>query len=286
MNPTQDLFLPVPSDYMANEAAMWFFTIWAGGMAIVVLPCRLKKLRQGDSIPLYIWFGGLICSVSEPMLDHLGHLWWPWNLPGPAFDGYGLFVPWLIPPCYVFFIAMTGYWVYTKMLQGLKVRHVFIVFALAAGRDLVMEYPGLLLDVYRYYGDVPTKIGPFPWFWAWANGCAMMCVGFVIWLARPYLTGRRKPFALLIPIVGFMGSYGIVGTPYFMALNWPMAPVFQWLLAGWSLAMAILVVRVIAWVVTTKQPNTLSELGWQGAGPPPALAAADRDFRIRDLIKL
>lgn len=285
MNILGSLIQPVPADYLADETAMWFFTVWAGGMALVVLPFVIRKLCQGDSIPLYIWFGGFICSLAEPMLDHLGHLWWPHNLPGPAFSGYDLGVPWLIPPCYVFFVAMTGYWVYTKMLTGLRVKHVFIVFALAAGRDMLLEYPGLALDVYKYYGDVPTKIGPFPWFWAWTNGAAMMGVGFTLWLAAPFLKGRKKPFALLIPITGFMAVYGVVGTPYFMALNWEFPVGVQWLLAGWSLFMAILIVRVMAFVVTTRQSNTLSELGWEGRGGVPP-EEPQKEISIRELIKL
>jgi len=284
MNPLGSLIQPVPSDYMANETAMWFFTVWAGGMAIVVLPFVIKKLRQGDTIPMYIWFGGFICSLCEPMLDHLGHLWWPTNLPGPAFSGYDLAVPWLIPPCYVFFVAMTGYWVYTKMVAGLQVKHVFWVFGLAAGRDMILEYPGLSLDVYKYYGYVPTRIGPFPWFWAWTNGAAMMAVGFVIYLAAPYFKQNpgKRPFALLIPICGFMAAYGIVGTPYFMALNWPFPKGIQWLLAGWSLGMAVLLVRVMAHVVTTRQSSTLSEMGWEeGLPPEPA-----RNIGLKELIKL
>jgi hypothetical protein len=278
------LIQTVPPHYNADETAMWFFTIWAGGMAIVVLPYVIKRLRAGDSIPLYIWFGGFICSVCEPMLDHLGHLWWPHNLPGPAFSGYDLGVPLLIPPCYVFFIAMTGYWVYTKMDKGLQVKHVFWVFALAAARDMILEYPGLSLDVYKYYGYVPTRIGPFPWFWAWTNGAAMMTVGFVIYLAMPYLKKNpsKRPFALLIPITGFMAAYGIVGTPYFMALHWPFPKGVQWLLAAWSLAMAVLLVRVIAYVVTTRERTVISDLGWGEDGPPPP--APDR--KLVELIKL
>lgn len=282
MTPT--LIQDVPQDYMANTTAMWFFTVWAGGMAIVVLPYVLKKLRAGDTIPMYIWLGGLICSVCEPMLDHLGHLWWPSNLPGPAFSGFALGVPWLIPPCYVFFIAMTGYWVYTKMEKGLQVKHVFWVFLLAAGRDMLLEYPGLSLDVYKYYGYVPTRIGPFPWFWAWANGTAMMAVGFVIYQAAPYFRQRPKmrPCAMLIPLCGFMGAYGIVGTPYFMALNWPFSKGVQWLLAAWSLGLAILLVRVMAHLVTTRRPGPLGELsGPEADALPPA-----PERRLRELITL
>ena len=277
------LIQQVPPHYKANTTAMWFFTVWAGGMAIVVLPYVIKKLRAGDSIPMYVWFGGFICSLCEPMLDHLGHLWWPHNLPGPAFSGYDLNVPWLIPPCYVFFVAMTGYWVYTKMVSGLRVKHVFMVFALAAGRDMILEYPGLSLHVYKYYGHVPTRIGPFPWFWAWTNGAAMMMVGFLLYLAVPHLKGRLRPYALLIPICGFMTAYGIAGTPYFMALNWSFPRGIQWLLAAWSFCMAFLIVRVIAFVVTTRTPNTISQLGWGDDGPPPEPVA---DHSLLQLIKL
>jgi hypothetical protein len=114
---------PVPADYHAGSTGKWLFTIWAGGFALVVLPYAFYRLRKyRDSVPLLVWIGGFICSLGEPMLDHIGHLWWPQNLPGPVFKGYDLSVPLLIPPCYAFFVSGMGYVAYRQFLKGVTVR--------------------------------------------------------------------------------------------------------------------------------------------------------------------
>lgn len=252
MEMSPGVLLPVPETYQASEAVATFFTWYAGpGLCLILLPWvfwRLFKLK--DTVPLMMFIGGLVTSLQESALDTMGHLWWPTNLPGPAYIGYQLHVPFLIPPCYVFFIAMTGYWAYTRMKQGLTVKGVFIVWMLVASTDIIMEMPGTSTGAYIYYGDAPFKILGFPLAWGWINGTAMLTVGFLLWLIVPYVqTGWRRLLVILIPPAGFGGAYGIVSWPYFDALNFPM-PVYAtclWTLV--SLALCLVMVRFIAAVV-------------------------------------
>jgi hypothetical protein len=252
--------LPVPTDYYASAAAATYFTVWAGGFGLLVLPWIFKKLiKDKDSIPLLMWIGGLICSLLEPMLDHLGHLWWPSNLPGPAFSGFELPVPLLIPPCYVFFISMTGYFAYYKMSQGLSVARLFTVWTCIAMTDVVMEIPGTFTQAYQYYGDTPFKILGFPLVWGWLNGTSMFLVGFLLWLVAPYLKGRNKLLVALVPVTAMGAAYGIVAWPYFLALNWPMPVYATWLWTTLSLGLCLLVVRFTAAVVGVNSSTAVSQ---------------------------
>jgi hypothetical protein len=214
-----------------------------------------------------MWIGGLICSLLEPMLDHLGHLWWPTNLPGPAFVGYDLNVPLLIPPCYVFFIAMTGYFAYYKMKRGLSVAGLFTVWFCISMTDVIMEIPGTATQAYQYYGDAPFKILGFPLCWGWLNGTSMFMVGFLLWLVAPHLKGWNKALILLVPIVAMGGAYGMTAWPYFLALNWPMPVYAAWLWASFSLVLCLILVRFAAVVAAARssaassQPSPLEALG-------------------------
>ena len=154
--------LPVPDSYQAGDTGKWLFTIWAGGFALLTLPYCIYRITKGDQIAIYAWLGGFITSLGEPMLDHLGHLWWPTNLPGPAFSGFDLQIPLLIPPCYVFFTSMTGYFAYRMFRKGITVKQVFYVWLAIAATDLALEIPGTAADVYRYYGDQPLCDLPLP----------------------------------------------------------------------------------------------------------------------------
>ncbi|MBU0539768.1 MAG: hypothetical protein KKF24_02415 [Gammaproteobacteria bacterium] len=244
--------LPVPADYAANELVGNLFTVWAGGFGIAVIPWALYCFfKKGNDIPLLMIFGGLICSLIEPMLDHLGHLWYPTNLPGPAFVGYDLNVPYLIPPCYVFFISMTGYWAYTRMKAGLTVKGVFITWFLIAMTDVIMEMPGTATQAYIYYGDASFKVFGFPLAWGWLNGTSMLLVGFLLYLVEPYLRGWNRLFIIPVSVVAMGASYGMTAWPYFMSLNHDMPWIATRLLTLLSLALCLMIVRFTAAIVAS-----------------------------------
>lgn len=241
---------PVPADYFANEIVGWAFTIWAGGFGVAIFPWAIYRwIKRDDPLVFLMGLGGLVCSLMEPMLDSLGHLWYPTNLPGPAFIGFELNIPALIPPCYVFFIAMTGYWAYLKMKEGLTVKGMFVVWALIAATDIIMEMPGTALQAYIYYGDAPFKVLGFPLAWGWLNGTSMLMVGFLLYLLEPQLKGKNRLWIIMIPTTAMGATYGMVAWPYFMALNWDMPWIATRLLALLSLALCVMVVRFAAAVV-------------------------------------
>jgi hypothetical protein len=253
--------LPVPSDYKAGTVSMWLFTLWAGGFALLALPYVLYRLRRyGDTVLLFTWIGGFICSLGEPMLDHLGHLWWPTNLPGPAFSAYDLNVPLLIPPCYVAFVAMTGYFAYRMMNRGLSVRQVFYVWLAIASTDLALEFPGVLTNVYKYYGNEPFYLGNFPMHWGWLNGTGMLMVGFLLWALVPRLRGLQRGLVLLVPVTAFLGSYGMTSWPAFMSINANLSTFWMDVVDLGSLALCLLVVWGVAETVAKREPAVTGDL--------------------------
>lgn len=260
--------LPVPPDYQAGSTGKWLFTIWAGGFAFLMLPYCIYRLRKhGDSVALFAWLGGWIVWLGEPMLDTMGHLWWPTNLPGPALEAWDLSVPFLIPPCYVFFISMTGYFAYRMFLRGVTVKGFFLVWLAVASTDLALEIPGTAADVYRYYGDQPFDVFDFPMHWAWVNGTTMVSVGFVLWLLAPHLRGGKRALLLLAPSLGFLGAYGIVSWPAFLSINIDVSPLAMHVIDLGSLALCLLLLRGMAAVVATDAPRlTLGNLTVGGSG--------------------
>jgi hypothetical protein len=254
MEPVEGIWLPVPADLASPELVGILFTIWAGGFGIAVIPWAIYRYyKNKDDIPLLMIGGGFICSLIEPMLDNLGHLWYPTNLPGPAFTGFDLAIPYLIPPCYVFFIAMTGYWAYTRMKAGLDVKGLFIVWFLISMTDLILEMPGTAFGAYVYYGDASFKILGFPIAWGWLNGTSMLMVGVLLYVVEPILKGRNRLFILMVPVTAMSAAYGMVAWPYFMSLNWDGLPwIATRLLTFASLLLCLMVVRFSAIFVTTK----------------------------------
>jgi hypothetical protein len=248
---------PVPLSYQAGSTGKWLFTIWAGGFAFLVVPYALWRLTKfRDNVPILLWLGGFICSLGEPMLDHIGHLWWPLNLPGPVFKGYDLSVPLLIPPCYAFFVSGMGYVAYRYFQKGVTKRQVFYIWLAIASSDLALELPGVAANVYKYYGHEPFYVFNFPLHWGWLNGTGMLAVGFLTYLLAPRLKGRNRLLLLFVTVSAFLGSYGMTSWPAFLSINWKMSSAMMHIVDLGSLALCLLVVRGIAEVVAVKEPAT------------------------------
>ena len=255
--------LPVPDSFQAGETSMWLFTFWAGGFAILALPyCIYRQVKHGDPVAIYAWIGGWILSLGEPMLDILGHLWWPTNLPGPAFVAYDLHVPLLIPPCYVFFVCMTGYFAYRMFCRGITTKGVFLVWLAVSATDLALEFPGVLTDVYKYYGEQPFYIGNFPAHWAWMNGTGFMMVGLSLYVITPLLRENKLPmfFLILAPSAGWFASYGLVSWPAFLALNINASLAVKSLIDLGSLALCLIVIRCMAAYVSRQPPRAVDNV--------------------------
>jgi hypothetical protein len=243
--------LPVPPDYAAGSTSKWLFTIWAGGLALVVLPWIVWRLvKREDPVPLLVWIGGFICALGEPMLDTIGHLWWPKNLPGPAFKLYGLSVPALIPPCYTATVALAGYIFYRLLARGTTVRGVFLMWTVGLGIDLALELPGTSSHVYTYYGSQPFSVAHFPLHWPVLNSTGYLAVGFGLWLVVPRVQGWWRLLIALVPVTAFLGSYGMTGWPAFIALNGRMSHTMQDIVDLGTLVLCLLIVRGMAELVT------------------------------------
>lgn len=261
--PVQNGYQPVPAELASPELIGWLFTVWAGGFGIAVIPWALYRFRKHkDDIPLWMIVGGLIASLLEPMLDTLGHLWWPDNLPGPAFIGYDLSIPWLIPPCYVFFISMTGYWAYTRMKAGLDIKGLFLIWLLITSTDIIMEMPGTAFGAYVYYGDASFKILGFPLAWGWLNGTSMFAVGALLWAVEPHLKGNNRIYLALVSVVAMGAAYGVTAWPYFMSLNWPMPWIASRVLTLVSLLLCAILVRFLgAYMAKDGEARSEAKLG-------------------------
>lgn len=246
---------PTPLDYHASAVAGWLFTIWAGGFAFLLLPYVLYRLRRHrDPVPLLAWAGGFLCTLGDTMLDHLGHLWYPNNLPGPLFTAFGINEPLFLPPCYAAFVCMTGYFAYRMFQRGPSARQVWYVWLAIASTDLLLEFPGVLTDVYGYYGREPFYVGNFPLHWGWVNGTGMLMVGFGLWLAVPRLRGVRRLLILLVPITAFLGSYGMTAWPAFLSINANLSTLPMDVVDLGSLLLCLLVVAGVAGVVAKRAP--------------------------------
>jgi hypothetical protein len=235
----------------------WFFTAYAGAIVVLIaLPWAIWCLRRRhDWLPLLMLGAGAITSLGEPQLDLVSHLRWANSLPGPAFTDFGLHVPALIPPCYMLFMGLMSYWVYTVLKRGCTVRQFAWMAFFVGLADAIMENPGLAMHTYEYYGNQPFKFGNFPFYYAFTNSAAICTISVMVYFMWPRIKDKGWMMLAILPlgIIGTtIGEFG-TGFPVFLALNANMATWVQWLIGSLTLVLAVAWIRVLAELAATEK---------------------------------
>lgn len=249
--------LPSPPPFEAGHAAGWFFTLYAGAAAVALtLPWAIIAFKKHrDSLPILMIIGGFLTSLGEPMLDFVGHLRWAGDLPGPAFSNFGIDIPILIPPCYAAFMGLEAYFVYAMIKRGITVRQFFMVFAVCGISDAIMEHPGLMLNVYEYYGHQPLKFYEFPFYWSFTNASAIATIGVMVWFLWPRLQPGWQRLAIIpLGLIGTTMGEFTTGFPVFLSINSGMPTWLQWVIGGGgTVALSLTYARILAELVCKKE---------------------------------
>ena len=247
--------LPHPSPIVASDFSAWFFLFWAGLLVVVfALPWAVNRLiRHGDKLPILMLLAGLGTSLGEPMLDLVGHLRWSENLLGPAFVNFGIPVPILIPPCYMLFMGLESYWIWSVIQRGINKRAFFLMFAACGISDAIMEHPGVMMGVYEYYGRQPFEFYKFPFYWSFTNGVAICTIAVLLHFVWPKVKdqGWKQLWVIPLGIIGTTaGEFGS-GFPVFLAINANIPVWLQWVIGSGTIVLSIFWISALADLVCT-----------------------------------
>ena len=235
--------LPATSGIHASTFGALFFLFWAGLLVVVLaLPwATVRLVKHRDPLPWLALLSGLGTCIGEPMLDHVGHLRWSEHLIVPtAFHNFGLAIPALIPPCYMLFMGLESYWVYTIIQKGITKKNLLLMMAACGLTDAIMETPGLMLKAYEYYGNQPFKFYKFPFYWSFTNAAAIVAIGVVLHFVWPRVKGRGIKQLWVIPIGLIATTFAEFGTgfPVFLSINANIPTWLQWVLSLGTVVLA------------------------------------------------
>jgi hypothetical protein len=248
--------LPSPPPFGAPGWAIWVFFFVAGAAAVLAaLPWSLYAgFAKRNWLPLIVIVSGFLCSLSEPMLDLLGHLRWANNLP-TAFTNFGIDVPWLIPPCYAAFLGLESYFCYYMLRRGITVNQCVMVWAVGGVTDAIMETVGLNLHIYEYYGLQPYTLFRFPYWWGFINGASFFTIGFMLWFLVPRLQGARKLWLLAVSPAGMMMTYFTTGWVHILAQNAELPVWTRWVATTVTMALCVGLVRFLGSFAAVAEPT-------------------------------
>ena len=186
-------------------------------VAAVVMTTLVYWRRTGDASAFLLTLGGTLCSFNEPLVDTIGHVYFPEN-GRMAWEFFGRGVPVWVVLSYTLFFGTAAFVNVLVMRSGIRRSTLWkglLVFWVA---NLALEIPILLGDVYIYYGDQPFAVGGFPLAWLTINSLGDFLAAVVVMWLLPHLAGARKLLLVLIPFVTYAASWSL-SMPYFLALN-------------------------------------------------------------------
>jgi hypothetical protein len=236
-----------PYGFKMSGAQSWFTVIQivlAGGMLLYAIR---EALRGRGPLFLYCLIGGAISVLFEPIVDVLGQCYLPARGQWHAFTLIGRPIPLMMPFVYCWFVGGQGYLFYRIFKRGIDRRQLFQLWALVFVVNVALETPGLVANVYTYYGHQPMNIWGFPLWWGFVNPLMPMLAGAVLYRLEPEL---RRPWALLaaIPLIPMADGVAnaAIGWPVWAGLNTDTGYVGPWIAAFVALGLAALVVWMLS----------------------------------------
>jgi hypothetical protein len=231
----------------------WLFTALGVVLGVGCLPYCVKAAAGRDYTPILMWTGGLASGwIAEPILDNLGHIWWGSGFPGPTFTAFDLPVPGLIPPIYAFFTGILGYVGYRLFQHGITTRQIFLIWAALASVDLIVQFIGVSLRAYVYYGHQPFALFHYPVLSSVKNGAAYLLIAIVVWAVLPHLRGWvRVAFLLLMPVTGYLVGVLAVAWPRYLSLAVDVPAPWAWALSAATVLLGLALVKGTAAVAAT-----------------------------------
>lgn len=256
-----------PLSEPAHPTATYLFTAFLGVFFVgLVAWCVFVARRERTWLPLACLVGGLLSFGFEPVLDAVGHIFYPVGTPLTVVTIFDTSIPFFTVMAYIFWMGAGTLLIARWLERGRSGRDVLTLFAAVVVLEACFEYPAVLSKTLIYFGDAPFKLFDFPLHWAFGNTAAVLVTGYALYLARPYLSGAGGfVLAALIPALGYFAISAMGSWPVWLALNSEVPMAVIWLAGAAAIALDLLFVRLVALAVDRG-------VALRPAAPPPAPA--------------
>ncbi|HVW31727.1 MAG TPA: hypothetical protein VHL53_04230 [Acidimicrobiia bacterium] len=251
-----------PQGLHMNTTAQAIFTI---GQA---LPCLVMAVIAGriwrkerSPIPALCMVGGALAIFMEPIVDVLGQVWFPRTGQWRLLETWGRPIPWFLV-VYIWYVGGQAFLSYRTLERGARGRDVWRLYGIFFLVNVILETPGLYMNLYTYYGHQPLNFFRLPLWWPAVNSAMPILAGTLILVLRPYLSGWRILAVIpLIPAADGMAN-AAAAWPTWSALNTRLPAAVVWAAGCLTGALAALMIHFISLVAearnTGRTPATAS----------------------------
>lgn len=218
----RDLIFIKPIMVMPQTPQLIATVVFALGALATLYYALVVAKKSGTSYPIWVYVGSLVALPFETFDLTLGHCLYPQVDQWVAFELVGVKIPWflvLIYPCY---IAGAMIWVFDRLNSNNLSRATWWKFcAFGIISAAAFEPPALHFGLWTYYGDnQPFRLFGLPFWWAFANPAAIICMGMICYYAWDSLKRRvGTPWLLALLPVSLFAVHTGVSAPLYLAIN-------------------------------------------------------------------
>ena len=240
------------------NAATTAQVIYAVAMALCVLAFvvwwrRDPSERTRPHLALML-IGGLLATLTEPMIDNTVLFGWPHNSFLPILHANGHTYPIWLALRFIWFDGGLVYLVYRRFDRGVTARQIWTFAAAFIALDMPLNTTPHWFHFASFYGPQPMDVLGYPVYWV---GCdvALFVVGgaALLWLI-PRLKGRSVAVLVLVPGIVQGLVVGAIAWPIAWALRADVAQWVRWVAGLATLGLAATIVWVVTQLVAVPEP--------------------------------
>jgi hypothetical protein len=258
-----------PDGMVMNDFWQPFMTYVNVIPIVVVAWLALRRWMPGErALVVSALAGGAVASLLEPLVDHLGLVFFAPEGQWTMLRFYGRATPWFILPCFVWYTggqALVTLWL---MRRGVTMKRLFTIYGLYVVTNILMEIPALAAGVYAYYGPQPFEIAGLPLWFQSLNAASPIVAAAVI-----HTLGRKRGWHPALAVAVIPGAHvlanAVPGWPMWAALNTTTSLAVTYPVALVTVTLACLLVYLVGLAVTEPSEAAVHEV--TVAPDPPAV---------------
>lgn len=238
-----------PTGLQMPETAELVFTIFGVIPLIALLVVAARHIVSGQGpLLLFCMLGGATASLFEPFVDVMGLVYLTEDGSIGTFELLGRTMPLFVPLMYPWYIGGLAYLTCRQFEKGITTRGVFALWGAFVIVNFLLEAPGLLTEVYTYYGKQPFNIWGHPLWWGAANAFTALAAGAMVFGVKRFL-GKGWALAGVVPLIFVSEGLSNAGT------GWPMYATLNdaGLSHAWTYGAALVTIGLIVygvWVIS------------------------------------
>jgi hypothetical protein len=209
-----------PSGLEMSAVGQTIFTIAVTIPWVVLFIVALRIWRRDHTpVPLLFMVGGALCIFFEPIVDVLGMCWFPRLNQWVGLEVFGRPIPLFMWPVYSWFVGGQAFLFWRAFQRGMTRQSLWRWWLLLMAVNVALESPGILMNVYTYYGPQPFNLWGLPLWWLAANATMPIVAAYVVHKLYPDLTGAKVLLIILLVPMADGATNGAISWPVFTALN-------------------------------------------------------------------